>query len=216
MARIAPHETEAPALAAWGKWDKLSLQLILVGVALYALGVLAWGTISIVAMLASGNRELTLAASGDLPAAASAGTATLVDGGYESAWVSVTDLAPVTSGLLTAGTIIGVVTQVLVAATFVYLAFRLLRRRPFMKSLTWAFITSGAALLLGSLIAQGLTGFGSWLVATELGSTPDAGDFWPMAISVDLGPIGFGFALMLVGSAFEYAQKLSRDVEGLV
>lgn len=216
MARTESLETDAPALAAWSRWDKLALQLILVGVALYALGVLAWGTITIVSTLTRGSRELVLAASGDLPGAASTGTATLVDGGYESAWVSVTGLTPLTSGLLTAGTIIGVVTQVLVAATFVYLAFRLLRRRPFMKSLTWAFITAGAALLLGSLIAQGLTGFGSWLVAAELGSAPDAGDFWPMAISVDLGPIGFGFALMLVGSAFEYAQKLSRDVDGLV
>ena len=216
MARSSLQETDAPALASWSKWDTLALRLILVGVALYALGVLVWGAVTIASTAVSGNRELVLAARGDLPGTASTGTATLLDGGFDSAWVSVTGLTPLTSGLLTAGMVIGVATQVLVAATFVYLAFRLLRRRPFMKSLTWAFISAGAALLLGSLIGQGLTGLGSWLVAAELGSTPDGSDFWPMVISIDLGPIGFGFALMLVGSAFEYAQKLSRETEGLV
>ena len=208
--------TDTPILAPWGKWDKLSLQLILGGVALYAIGALAWGVVTIVSTIASGSRELTLPVTGSLPAEASDGTATLIDGGYESAWVSVSGLTPLTSGLLVSGMIIGVVAQVLVAASFVYLAFRLLRRRPFLKSLTWAFICAGAALLLGSLISQGLAGFGSWLVAAELGSSSGAGDFWPMALSIDLGPIGFGFALMLVGSAFEYAQKLSRETEGLV
>ena len=216
MARTVSNETDAPALASWGIWDKLALQLILVGVSIYALVVLISGTVMIITTLASGDRQVSLAVDGALPDRASTGSATLLDGHYESAWVSVTGLTPMTNGLLTAGLIVNVVAHVLVAASFVYLAFRLLRRRPFMKSLTWLFVTAGAALLIGSLISQALTGFGSWLVAGELGSTPGTDDFWIMAISVDLVPIGFGVALMLVGSAFEYAQKLSRETEGLV
>ena len=216
MARNSRDETDAPALASWGIWDKLALQAILVGVAIYALIVLISGVVMIVSSLASGDRQLSLAVDGDLPADASTGAATLLDGHYESAWVSVTDLGPLSSSLLTVGLIVNVVAQVLVAASFVYLAFRLLRRRPFMKSLTWVFVTAGAALLIGSLVSQGLTGLGSWMVAGELGSTPGSDDFWVMAISIDLAPLGFGFALMLVGSAFEYAQKLSRETEGLV
>jgi len=206
---------DTPASVAWGKWDKLSLQLILAGVVIYAVVVLIAGIVDIVMSLASGDRLLSLTINEPLPTGVDTGTATLLDGRLDSARVYVTDLTPITTGLLDAGLIVGVITQVLVAASFAYLAFRLLRRRPFMKSLTWSFLAAGAVLLIGSIVAQALTGFGSWLVATELGSNPD-NDFWQMSFSVDVAPLGFGFALMLVGSAFEYAQKLSRDTEGLV
>lgn len=206
---------DTPASVAWGKWDKLSLQLILAGVVIYAVVVLIAGIVDIVMSLASGDRLLSLTINEPLPTGVDTGTATLLDGRLDSARVYVTDLTPITTGLLDAGLIVGVITQVLVAASFAYLAFRLLRRRPFMKSLTWSFLAAGAVLLIGSIVAQALTGFGSWLVATELGSNPD-NDFWQMSFTVDVAPLGFGFALMLVGSAFEYAQKLSRDTEGLV
>ena len=206
---------DTPASVAWGKWDKLSLQLILAGVVIYAVVVLIAGIVDIVMSLASGDRLLSLTINEPLPTGVDTGTATLLDGRLNSARVYVTDLTPITTGLLDAGLIVGVITQVLVAASFAYLAFRLLRRRPFMKSLTWSFLAAGAVLLIGSIVAQALTGFGSWLVATELGSSPD-NDFWQMSFSVDVAPLGFGFAFMLVGSAFEYAQKLSRDTEGLV
>ena len=206
---------DTPASVAWGKWDKLSLQLILAGVVIYAVVVLIAGIVDIVMSLASGDRLLSLTINEPLPTGVDTGTATLLDGRLDSARVYVTDLTPITTGLLDAGLIVGVITQVLVAASFAYLAFRLLRRRPFMKSLTWSFLAAGAVLLIGSIVAQALTGFGSWLVATELGSSPD-NDFWQMSFTVDVAPLGFGFALMLVGSAFEYAQKLSRDTEGLV
>lgn len=209
-------QTDTTIVAPWGKWDRLSLQLILVGTSLYALIVLAGGTGSIIATLVSGSRDLSLTVDGSLPPGADTGSAALIDGRYETARVAVAGLSPFTSGLLTAGLIVGVLTQVIVAASFVYLAFRLLRRRPFLRSLTWSFVVAGAALLLGSMIEQACTGFGSWLVASELGSTPGTEDFWTMAVSFDLAPLGFGFALMLVGSAFEYAQKLARDSEGLV
>ena len=208
--------TDNTVVAPWGKWDKISLQLILVGVSCYALFVLAFSTVLIVQSLVSGDRLLSLPVDQPLPAEADAGTATLLDGRLESARVYVTDLTPATTALIDIGFIVGVLTQVVVAASFVYLAFRLLRRRPFMKSLTWTFVVAGAVLLLGSLISQVLSGFGSWLVAAELGSTPDGDSFWFWSFSVDPAPLGFGFALMLVGSAFEYAQKLSRETEGLV
>jgi len=206
---------DTPASVAWGKWDKLSLQLILAGILIYAVVVLIAGIVDIVMSLASGDRLLSLTINEPLPTGVDTGTATLLDGRLDSARVYVTDLTPITTGLLDAGLIVGVITQVLVAASFAYLAFRLLRRRPFMKSLTWSFLAAGAVLLIGSIVAQALTGFGSWLVATDLGSNPN-NDFWQMSFSVDVAPLGFGFALMLVGSAFEYAQKLSRDTEGLV
>ena len=208
--------TENPASIAWGKWDKLSLQLILVGVSAYAVFVLIFSTVLAVQSFVSGDRLLSLPVDESLPPEADTGTATLLDGRYESARVYVTDLTPFTTAMLDIAFIVGVLTQLAVAASFVYLAFRLLRRRPFMKSLTWAFLVAGAALLIGSLVSQALAGFGGWLVAAELGSSPAGTDFWFWSFSIDPAPLGFGFALMLVGSAFEYAQKLSRETEGLV
>jgi len=40
--------------------------------------------------------------------------------------------------------------------------------------------------------------------------------FWPMAFSGDLSPIGFGLALLIVASAFEYGERLTRQTDGLV
>jgi hypothetical protein len=207
---------DTPVSVTWGKWDKLSLQLILAAVAIYAVLVLITGAIAIVSTLISGEHLLSLAVDGALPPEADAGSATLIDGRYESARVYIGDLTPATSGLLVAGLIVNVLTQLLVAASFAYLAFRLLQRRPFLRSLTWSFVVAGAALLIGSIIAQTLGLFGSWLATTELGATGEKADFWQLAFTIDPAPLGFGVGLMLVGSAFEYAQKLSRDTEGLV
>ena len=207
---------ETPAVAPWGKWDRISLQLILAGGIVYAAVVLVVGTIGVVSELVSGNRTLSLPVSAELPPEANIGTAQLLNGHFESALVTVEGLTPASAALLTAGAIIGFVTQLLVAASFVYLAWRLLRREPFLKSLTWAFIVAGAVLLLGTVIAQMLSGFGGWLVAAELGATAGPDSFWPTAMNIDLTPVGLAFILMLVGCAFEYGQKLSRETAGLV
>ena len=209
-------DTQTPVVAPWGKWDRISLQMILAGGIVYALVVLIVGTVGVVAELVSGTRTLTLPVDVELPAAADSGTATLLHGSFDSAVVTVAELTPASAGLLTAGALIGVVTQLLVAASFVYLAWRLLRREPFLRSLTWAFIGAGAVLLIGTILAQALSGFGGWLVVTELGTSPEGESFWPMAMNVDLTPVGLAFVLMLVGCAFEYGQKLSRETAGLV
>jgi hypothetical protein len=209
---VSTHET--PALATWGKWDKAALQLILVGGVIYALVVAVAGVAGLVGQLTSGERMLTLFVEGNLPASAAGGSATLLEGSYESATVTVAGLTPATAGLLTAGGVIGFVTQLLVAASFVYLAWRLLRREPFLRSLTWTFIVAGAVLLIGTLLGQAASGFGSWLVATELNDGMNG--FWPLMMRFDPAPIGLAFILMLVGCAFEYGQKLTNETRGLV
>lgn len=208
--------SEAPAIVPWGKWDRLSLQLILMGAIIYAIVILVAGVISVVVDLVSGERLLILPVNEKLPAAADDGTATLEDGRFDTARVYVSGLTPMANGLLTAGGIIAILTQLAVAGVMIYLAWRLLRREPFLRSLTWSFVVAGAVLLVGSIVGQGLSGFGAWLTAIELGSTPDARGFWPLAITFDTAPLGLGLVLMLVASAFEYAQKLTVETRGLV
>ena len=208
--------TETPAIAPWGKWDKLSLQLILVVSVAYALIVAVLGVIMIVSELSTDARTVTLFVNQPLPAAADAGSATLVDGHFDTAEVRVSGLVPITGALLTASSIIGFATQLLVAASFVYLTWRLLRREPFLTSLTWTFLVAGSVLLIGTIIGQALSGFGGWLVATELGSSPDGESFWPLVMQFDPAPIGLAFVLLLVGCAFDYGQRLTRETAGLV
>jgi hypothetical protein len=208
--------SETPAIAPWGKWDRLSLQLILVGAIVYAIAILVAGAVSVGADLVSGERLLTLPVDEMLPAAADDGTATLVDGRFDTARVYVSGLSPMANGLLTAGGIIAILTQLAVAGVMIYLAWSLLRREPFLRSLTWSFVVAGAVLLVGSIVGQSLSGFGAWLTAIELGSTPDARGFWPLSITFDTASLGLGLMLLLVGSAFEYAQKLTVETHGLV
>jgi hypothetical protein len=201
-------------IAPWGKWDRIALQILFAGGAVVMVLILVTGVIGLVGDLTQGTRFLELPVNHSLPAEASAdsGTATLESAVYESATVAVSGLTPFTAALLTVGRALVVLTNLLVAATFVYLAWRLLRREPFLRSLTWSFIAAGATLLIGSLVGQAIMGIGANLVSVELG------EFWgDSAVFVfDATPIGLAFILMLVGCAFEYAQKLSRETAGLV
>jgi hypothetical protein len=206
-----------PVVAPWGKWDRAGIWIILGGAGLVALGALVGGTSRVVQALATGTHFLTLAVETSLPAEADTGTALLLRGNYESAFVAVTNLTGETTALLTAADILGVITETSVALSFVYLAWRLLKAKPFVRSLTVAFSIAGSVLALGSLIGQFLAGFGRWQVALELGPA-DAGTdtFWPLIMNIDPAPIAFGFALLVVASAFYYGDRLSRETEGLV
>jgi hypothetical protein len=205
-------------LAPWGRWDRASLWLILVLASLYTLVVTAFITASLVSSLSAGTQHLTLAVQGDtLPAEADSGSARILDGGYDTASIEVGGLTGGTTALLTTGQVIMGIAQVLVGLSFVYLAWRLLRARPFLKSLTTAFLVAGCALALGGIVAQGLIGIGEWQAIAELGS--DLGNeasFWPFVLTLRPEPVIFGFGLLIVGSAFEYGQRLTRATDGLV
>lgn len=209
-------DADAPALAPWNKWDKASLQAIFGVGAVYGVLVFVISAVSVISELVTGQRLLTLPVSQPLPAAADSGPAVLLDGSFETATALVSNLSASSSVLLTLGSIVGAVSNLLVIGAFLYLVWRLLRREPFQRSLTWTFVTAGAVLMLGSIIGQSLTGFGTMQAMSELGSTVDADSFWPIAFTFDGAPLGLGLVLLLVGSAFEYAQKLSAETRGLV
>jgi hypothetical protein len=204
-------------VAPWGKWDRVGIWIILCGAGVVALGSLVGGTSRVVQALSTGTHFLTMSVQTPLPAEADTGAALLLRGNYESAFVAVTNLTGGTTALLIASDILGVVTATSVALSFVYLAWRLLKAMPFVRSLTIAFSIAGSVLALGSLIGQFLAGFGRWQVALELGPGGEETDpFWPLIMTVDPAPIGFGFALLVVASAFYYGDRLSRETEGLV
>jgi hypothetical protein len=208
---------EEPVLAPWSRWDRLGIWIMLVGAVVVALLAFVVGIGGLAGELASGTRHVTLLTDQPLPTEASTGTATIVDGGFDTARVELADLTAGTATLLTIGGLLGVLVQASVALSFAYLAWRLLRAKPFMGSLTIAFVVAGAALAVGGLVTQFVTGFGQWNAVLELGSDVAADDaFWPLVMAVDAAPIGLGFALLIVSSAFQYGERLTRETDGLV
>ncbi len=209
-------DADTPEIAPWGKWDKAALQAIFGFGAVYGIVMLVVSAIGIISEAASGTRQLLLALDGPLPSGADSGPATLIEGHVESASVLVSGLSPATSALLTAGDAVSALANLLVVGAFLYLVWRLLRREPFARLLTWVFIVAGGVLLIGSAVGQALSGIGRVQAAVELGASLDGSGPWLIGTTFDASPFGLALVLMLVASAFEYAQKLSASTRGLV
>jgi hypothetical protein len=210
--------TTSPAVVApWSKADRAGIWVLLIAASFVALVALISGVTEFISDLTTGTRTLGLLVAQPLPPEADTGTAAIVSGSYETAWLTVTDLSTGAAALLTAGTVLAALTHIATAGTFAYLAFRLLQSRPFLASLSTTFYVAGSVLAIGGLIAGFLRGFGGWQVVTELGSAQPNGDgFWPLMMELDPAPIAWGFALLAIAVAFQFATKLTRETDGLV
>jgi hypothetical protein len=208
---------ESTIVAAWGKADRAGIWLLLCGAIAIGLTSLVSATLGISSDLENGTRTLSLLTEQPLPATADEGSASIVSGTFDSAWLTVADLSDGAAALLTAGAVLTALTQLATASTFAYLAFRLLQRRPFLASLSFAFYLAGTVLAVGSVLANAFTGFGGWQVVIELSAaTPSNADFWPLFMKLDPAPVAWGFALLAIGAAFQHATKLTRATDGLV
>jgi len=203
-------------IAPWGRWDRIAMWWILAGSIVYAVIVLVSGITRLVHQLSTRTWSGSLIVDDALPDSADGGTAALLRGRYESATVTLGDLSDGAFALLTTGLVFSIITTATVACAFVYLSWRLLRSKPFKKSLSIAFITAGGALLIGTVLSLGFDALGKMIAVTELLGEDKLEGFWPVAVQGDLGAIGFGLALLIVACAFEYGERLSRETDGLV
>lgn len=191
------------------------LWVFLVGAAVIAAIIVVVGTIATTHTLTSGQVPLNLVALHPLAPATDPGTAKIVSGEYETASVFVSHLTAGTVALAVTASIANTLTQAAVAVLVAILAWRVLRRRMFRRSLSYAATFAGGILLIGGLIAQGAGGLATGVAASEINGGTGRG-LWPMAGRFDLTFLGVGLALLLVGLAFEYGERLQRDTEGLV
>lgn len=99
-----------------------------------------------------------------------------------------------------------------------WLGVSLIRSRPFRRSMAWAIGTAAILVMAGGMLGQMLGAFGrAVLVELLAASDPGVTDiFWLFLIQLDLAPLGWGFALALIGGAFEIGQRMQHDTEGLV
>ncbi|WP_130177252.1 hypothetical protein [Cryobacterium sp. SO1] len=185
-------------------------------------GALIWGLLGtgigaaiLIGQLLQDRFVVTLFADAPLPPSASAGTAQITGGTFDSAGITVTGLSALPRFLLTLEGSTTVATTLLVSATVAYFCWSVLRRRPFNRPVFWLVALVGYALLLGTVLGQGFGGLGRMIAAAELnGDAPEG--FWPLATLVDLAPAGTGLVLLVAAAAISLGQRLQRETDGLV
>lgn len=170
---------------------------------------LVTGIVAEISIFASGELPITVIAGQALPA--SAGT----EGMYETASVVMTDASAATLTLATVSSVSQIVTETVIALLVAVLAWRLLRRGMFRRSLTIFVALAGGVMLIGGMLSQGANTIATGLAANDLNRGQLDG-FWPIAGRFDPTFLGPAIALLLVGFAFEVGERLQRETVGLV
>jgi hypothetical protein len=187
----------------------------------------AAGAIGLVALIAGALRIrlYALASAGDatpvallteaqLPGVPTDGDPQIVFGAFPTADLLVAGLSGTTRALLAVGEGLGALVVVVVSAGVGWLFVAVSRGRPFARSLYALALIAGATLALGSMLGQGLSGFGRMNAAVEL--NPVTGDLFRIGFAFDPAPIVIGFAIMALAYVFRAGTRLQRDTDGLV
>lgn len=99
-----------------------------------------------------------------------------------------------------------------ICAVVAWLCLRVFVGRPFVRSATWGIAVVAILVIAAGLGVPALLGVAHAEAAAAVGS-----DLLPVfLVEIDPAPLGWAFALAVVGAAFEIGQRLQRDQEGLV
>jgi hypothetical protein len=195
---------------------RVALWVILIAAAIVALLTIIGDIVGIVANLSARTTTVTLIAEKALPRAANGETTRIVRGTYDTATV-VLSHAPGAVAVLGILAAVGqMLAQAGLAAATGLVAWRVLRPRMFRRSLSVQFSLMGALVFLGGVLWQLGAMFAGGLAAVSLNSSADDRGFWPLAGRLDPTYIVVGFALVTIGLAFEYGERLQKEAEGLV
>ncbi|MBD8063241.1 hypothetical protein [Oceanitalea stevensii] len=140
---------------------------------------------------------------------------------YDSATLSVANLPDSARWLFAGHSAVMALSVVGVSLALLWLALRVLRTRPFGRSVTAALVTSALLIIIGGTAAQLLEAAGRAAVVDHLGPAVTGGagsgeSLLAFGLSVDLAPISVGMALAVVALAFQIGARMQRDTEGLV
>jgi hypothetical protein len=194
--------------------NTIMLWITLVVAAVGTLATLGTGIAGVVSLLVSKSAMLTLVVDKKLPIDALGGGHTLAHGRYNDANVQV-NLHPDAVGFLTTADISSTLVQASLFGIVALLAWRLLRGRPFRRSLANAISFAGSVVIVGELVAVEASGIASGLAANALDHAAGV-QFWPLEFTLDFSNVGIGFLLLVIGLAFEYGARLQKETEGLV
>jgi hypothetical protein len=133
---------------------------------------------------------------------------------YDTVTITAESLSLSPRLLLAIADALAIVGPIAVCAAVAWLCVRLFIGRPFGTAATWGIGAAAIAVMLGGLLSQAVRANGFSEVSQELGLASAGIPTFEM--SIDLAPLGWGFALAVVAGAFEIGQRLQRETEGLV
>ncbi|MGN7861806.1 hypothetical protein ACTJI8_14595 [Microbacterium sp. 22303] len=105
-----------------------------------------------------------------------------------------------------------------VCAVAWWLGVSLIRSRPFRRSMSTAIGIAACLVMVGGVLGQLAGAIGRAAVVDHLsvGDPSVTHVLWPFLLELDLAPLGWGFALALIATAFQLGARLQQDAEGLV
>lgn len=174
-----------------------------------------FGTIRLVQSLSSGHVTLTLVAGHRMPSSAAQGSVTILEGGYDTATLTLSGVSGPTLVLWVIALVAGILTQLAFCGSGAILAWRLLHPLMFKHSFSVSVTIAGGIVAIAGLLTQGASSLASGSAAALLNGSDPSG-FWPIAGEIDLTYVGMGLVLMLVGLAFDYGSRLQNETDGLI
>ncbi|MEV8253032.1 hypothetical protein AB0O95_03600 [Rhodoglobus sp. NPDC076762] len=151
-----------------------------------------------------------------------AGASSIVSAQYESVTIVASDLSTAARGYLAAEAATSGLLIIGLSVVVAMLGMRLLAKRPFARSVTWASMAAAIITLAVGMTAPFLAGLARAEVVMSLGTdnvtaaNNSSEGFSLFMTTVDLAPIGWAFALAMVAAAFQVGQRLQRETDGLV
>ncbi|MBX9472334.1 hypothetical protein [Microcella sp.] len=150
----------------------------------------------------------------------------ITDARYDSVSATVTGLSGEARAWLVTEHLAATLLTLGLALVVAWVALRLAAGRPFVRSATVALGGTAIVVTACGLIEQTAAALGHAEVVSFLGAdkltaggnaeNPSYEGFVAFGLNLDLAPIGWGIALLVIASAFELGQRLQRDTEGLV
>ncbi|MFT2817591.1 hypothetical protein [Leifsonia sp. A12D58] len=195
--------------------ERIALSFLAAVTAVFGILVLVSAITQAISLAFDPHTQMSLSTNAQVPSGAATGTASLVQGTFSTATVTLAGISAAARAFLSGGTLVNGLMLATLAAAFTYLCVGLIRGRPFSRHATWLLATASTTLVLGGVITLGLSSIGQFMVAGELNADP-SNTIFPMASTVSLMPIFAGIALGAIAAAFEFGQRLQRDTEGLV
>lgn len=201
--------------------DRVVLVVFAIAAAAFGLGSLVMGVLRLRLYLGAageGGTPVSLLADASLPGIPMGATdgegPRIVFGAFPTADLLAEGLSGGTRALLGVGEGFAALVAIVVSAALTSLFVSLARGRAFARGLYALALVAGAALAIGSLLAQGIAGFGRMNAAVEL--NPIADDLFVVGFAFDPTPVLVGFAIMALAFVFRAGSRLQRDTEGLV
>jgi hypothetical protein len=139
------------------------------------------------------------------------GSAALVSAEYDTVTVVISGLSDGARGALIAAAVLTSLLTIGICTVLVWLCLRVFVGKPFVRSATWGIGSVAILVLLGGLGAPFLRGIASTEAVNQV-----AADGALLVAELDLAPLGWAFALIVVAAAFEIGQRMQRDTESLV